>query len=57
MPRVIITSDIIKGESMTATELIERDRTILDMKKELISQEIQSVDSEAAVLLEYGIDR
>lgn len=46
-----------KMNAMTATELIERDRTILDMKKELISQEIQSVDSEAAVLLEYGIDR
>lgn len=38
----------------TADEHISRDKAIFDMKKELISQEIASVESEAAVVLEYG---
>lgn len=43
--------------TMTATELIERDKTVLAMKKELISQAITAVESEAALIVEYGVIR
>ena len=39
----------------SAEELITRDRTIYDMKKELLSQAQSAVESEAAVILEYGL--
>lgn len=41
----------------TAEELIARDRSIYDMKKELINQEKAAVESEAAMVLEYGLIR
>lgn len=41
----------------TAEELIARDRAIYDMKKELINQEKAAVESEAAMVLEYGLIR
>lgn len=41
----------------TADELIARDRAIFEMKKELINQAKTAVESEAAVVLEYGINR
>ena len=43
--------------TMTATELIERDKTVLAMKKELLSQAISAVESESALIIEYGIVR
>ncbi len=43
--------------SSTADELIARDRSIYDMKKELINQEKTAVESEAAMVLEYGLIR
>ncbi|MBR3945258.1 MAG: hypothetical protein IKK15_09215, partial [Akkermansia sp.] len=39
----------------SAEELITRDRTIYDMKKELLTQAQSAVESEAAVILEYGL--
>ena len=39
----------------SAEELITRDRTIYDMKKELLTQAQSAVESEAAVVLEYGL--
>lgn len=41
----------------TADMLIERSRLLLDMEKELLSQETKAVESEAAVVLEYGMPR
>ncbi len=41
----------------TADMLIERSRLLLDMEKELLSQEAKAVESEAAVVLEYGMPR
>ena len=43
--------------TMTAAELIERDKTVLAMKKELLSQAISAVESESALIIEYGIVR
>ncbi len=39
----------------TAEALITRDSTILEMKKELIKQAQSAVESEAALILEYGL--
>lgn len=41
----------------TADMLIERSRLLLDMEKELLSQEAKAVESESAVVLEYGMPR
>lgn len=41
----------------SAEELITRDRTILDMEKELLIQEKSVLESESAVVLEYGLIR
>lgn len=39
----------------SAEALIQRAKTIYEMRRELLNQELQSVDSEAAVILEYGL--
>lgn len=48
---------LLQQPSSTAEELIARDRAIYDMKKELINQEKTAVESEAAMVLEYGLIR
>ena len=40
----------------TAEEQIARDTTLLDMQKELISQELAAIESETAVIIEYGLN-
>ncbi len=40
----------------TAEEQLSREETLYSMKAELLSQESRSVESEAAVILEYGLD-
>ncbi len=39
----------------TAEELLNRDSLIYDMKMELLNQENSSIESEAAVIIEYGM--
>lgn len=39
----------------SAEELIQRNKTIYEMKRELLRQELQAVESESAVVLEYGL--
>lgn len=39
----------------TAEELLQRDRSLHDMRKELLSQEQKAIESETAVLIEYGL--
>ena len=39
----------------TADEQLARDKAVLDMQLELLSQEAKAVESESAVLLEYGL--
>lgn len=47
--------DYVKKQPVnTADALINRDRTVYEMQKELLVQEKSAVESEAAVLLEYG---
>lgn len=41
----------------TAKELITRDTTVMDMREELLMQERSVLESEAAVVLEYGLIR
>lgn len=41
----------------TAEELITRDKTVLEMKKELLMQAKSVLESESAVVLEYGLIR
>lgn len=41
--------------SNTAAEFLAKERTIFDMKKEMLNQEKQLVESEAAIILEYGM--
>ena len=48
---------LLRQPSSTAEELIARDRAVYDMKKELINQEKTAVESEAAMVLEYGLIR
>lgn len=40
----------------TAEAQIERDSAVLDMRLELLSQESKAIESETAVILEYGLD-
>ena len=40
----------------TAEAQLERDATVLDMRAELLGQESKAIESEAAVILEYGLD-
>ena len=39
----------------TADEQLARDKSVLDMQLEMLSQEAKAVESESAVLLEYGL--
>lgn len=39
----------------TADEQLARDKAVLDMQLEMLSQEAKAVESESAVLLEYGL--
>lgn len=39
----------------SADALIQRSKTLYEMRRELLNQELQSVESEAAVILEYGL--
>lgn len=48
--------DYLKKQPVnTADALITRDRTVYEMQRELLMQERAAVESEAAVLLEYGL--
>ena len=50
--------EYLENQPVTAAEeLITRDKTVLDMKKELLTQERSVLESEAAVVLEYGLLR
>ncbi len=40
----------------TADEQIARDATLLDMQNELLSQELAAIESETAVIIEYGLN-
>lgn len=45
-----------ESQPETAEEQIERDSTVLDMRTELLSQETKAIESETAVIIEYGLD-
>ena len=50
--------EYLENQPVTAAaEFITRDKTVLDMKKELLTQERSVLESEAAVVLEYGLIR
>lgn len=44
-----------QASPQSADELIERSKTLYNMELELLSQEASAIDSEAAVVLEYGM--
>ncbi len=50
--RIKFTEGMADGN---AEQYIERQKNILSMKKELLAQEATSVESEAALILEYGL--
>lgn len=43
--------------AVTAAEYLEQTRTLTEMEKELVAQEERAVESEAALVLEYGMPR
>lgn len=45
-----------ESQPETAEAQIERDATVLDMRMELLSQESKAIESETAVILEYGLE-
>lgn len=42
-------------EANAGTDYIERERTLREMQRELLTQEAASLESEAAIILEYGL--
>lgn len=46
---------IRKSPVEDAASFLERNRTIVDMKREMLKQEQESVETEAALILEYGM--
>lgn len=42
-------------EADAGTDYIERERTLREMQRELLTQEAASLESEAAIILEYGL--
>ncbi len=50
--RIEFTEEMTAGN---ASQYIEREKSVLAMKKELLTQESAAVESEAALILEYGL--
>lgn len=48
--------DFLRSQEANAgTDYIERERTLREMQRELLTQEAASLESEAAIILEYGL--